>query len=124
MEKLPTPFPNVWLLQPKIIQDDRGFFLESYSMQKLVHLGIETVFVQDNHSKSVQNTIRGLHFQISPYQIKLVRCVSERIWDVMVNVDPQSPNFGKLWGVELSAENFLQVYIPGGQFYLEQSGCC
>ncbi|MCF2141405.1 MAG: dTDP-4-dehydrorhamnose 3,5-epimerase [Candidatus Lokiarchaeota archaeon] len=114
MEKISTPFPDVWLIKPRVFHDNRGFFLESYSYKKFCDIGIDIVFRQDNHSKSVKNTVRGLHFQINPGQTKLVRCVVGKIWDVMVDIRPESPTFKQWWGVELSAENFLQVCIPKG----------
>ena len=89
--------------------------LQSYNQETLRLHGIETVFVQDNHSKSSQGTLRGLHFQLSPMaQVKLVRCARGAIWDVAVDIRVGSPTFGQWVGVELSAENFRQIYVPEG----------
>ena len=74
MKKVSTPFPEVWIIEPDVFPDNRGFFFEWSSYQKFLDLGIDTTFVQDNHSKSSQNTVRGLHFQAYPGQIKLIRC--------------------------------------------------
>lgn len=114
MKKLSTKFPDVWVIEPDVFRDNRGFFFESYSYEKFKQNGIDAIFVQDNHSKSTQNTVRGLHYQANPGQIKLVRCIHGRIWDVIVDIRPNSPNFMKWDGVELSGENYLQVYIPIG----------
>lgn len=114
MEKIRTALPDVWIIKPDVFKDDRGFFFESYSFKKLKNLGIDTVFIQDNHSKSVKNTIRGLHFQSYPGQTKLVRCSKGIIWDVVVDIRPDSPTFKKWIGHMISEENFLTVLIPVG----------
>lgn len=109
-----TPFSDVQIIEPQIFEDDRGFFLESYSQLKLAKHNIQYSFVQDNHSKSIKNTIRGLHFQLYPGQVKLVRCTQGKIWDVIVDIRPDSSSFKKWWGVELSAQNYKQLLIPVG----------
>ncbi|WP_371806869.1 dTDP-4-dehydrorhamnose 3,5-epimerase [Candidatus Lokiarchaeum ossiferum] len=114
MKKTATIFTDVWIIEPDIFKDERGFFLESYSEKKLANLGIKSNFVQDNHSKSVKGTIRGLHFQLPPGQRKLVRCSSGEVWDVVADIRPESPTFRKWFGVILSEENFKQIYIPVG----------
>ena len=114
MKKTPTLFSEVWIIEPDVFQDGRGFFLESYSFRKYKDLGFSWNFIQDNHSKSVRNTVRGLHFQTSPGQVKLVRCTKGQIWDVVVDIRKKSPNFKKWFGIELSEENFKQILIPVG----------
>jgi dTDP-4-dehydrorhamnose 3,5-epimerase len=110
-----TSLPGVLLITPRVFTDPRGFFFESYNQQKFRANGIDTVFVQDNHSKSARGTLRGLHFQLPPAaQVKLVRVVRGAIWDVVVDIRVGSPTFGQWFGVELSAENFRQIYIPIG----------
>lgn len=114
MEIYQTPLSGVLLLAPKVHQDARGFFLESYSARTLAAHGITTSFVQDNHSRSVKNTLRGLHYQIRPGQVKLMRVIAGAIFDVAVDIRWGSPTFGQWFGQVLSAENFLQMYIPVG----------
>jgi dTDP-4-dehydrorhamnose 3,5-epimerase len=110
-----TGLPGVLVLTPRVFEDERGFFLESYNQETLRSHGIDTLFVQDNHSKSARGTLRGLHFQLPPAcQVKLVRVVSGAIWDVAVDIRAGSPTFGQWAGVELSAENFRQLLIPCG----------
>jgi dTDP-4-dehydrorhamnose 3,5-epimerase len=110
-----TGLPGVVILRPRVFEDARGFFLESYNQETLRSRGLETVFAQDNHSKSARNTLRGLHFQLPPAdQVKLVRVVRGTVWDVAVDIRVGSPTFGQWVGVELSAENFRQIYIPSG----------
>jgi dTDP-4-dehydrorhamnose 3,5-epimerase len=110
-----TELPGVLLLRPRVFEDARGFFLESYNLEKLRSHGIDTIFVQDNHSKSGRDTLRGLHYQLPPAgQVKLVRVVRGAIWDVAVDIRVGSPTFGRWVGAELSAENFRQLYIPSG----------
>ncbi len=114
MEVIETEIPAVKLLQPKVYRDSRGFFLESYSTKTFGELGIELQFVQDNHSRSVRDTLRGLHFQSAPGQAKIVRVVSGRIWDVAVDIRPDSPTFGKWVGAYLDAETHRQIFVPVG----------
>jgi dTDP-4-dehydrorhamnose 3,5-epimerase len=110
-----TSLPGVAVITPRVFSDARGFFLESYNRETWRSQGIDTVFVQDNHSKSVKGTLRGLHFQLPPAaQAKLVRVVRGAIWDVAVDIRRGSPTFGRWVGVELSANNFRQIHIPVG----------
>jgi dTDP-4-dehydrorhamnose 3,5-epimerase len=110
-----TDLPGVLIITPRVFKDARGFFFESYNADKLKAHGIDTVFVQDNHSQSTRGTLRGLHFQLSPMaQDKLVRCARGAIWDVAVDIHVGSPTFGRWVGVELSAGNFRQIYVPSG----------
>lgn len=109
-----TPLPGVRIIRPRVFKDDRGFFLETYHHARYAAAGITDVFVQDNHSRSVRGTIRGLHLQLDPPQAKLVRVVVGRVFDVAVDLRVGSPTFGKHHGVELSAENAAQIYIPEG----------
>jgi dTDP-4-dehydrorhamnose 3,5-epimerase len=110
-----TTLPGVLVITPRVFPDPRGFFLESYNSEAWRSAGIETVFVQDNHSKSTRGTLRGLHFQLPPAaQVKAVRVVRGAVWDVVVDIRVGSPTFGQWVGVELTAENFRQVYVPTG----------
>jgi len=106
--------PDVLVFEPKIHRDERGFFFESYQTQKYARAGIPFLFVQDNHSKSVKGTLRGLHAQVKQPQGKLVRVVRGAVFDVAVDIRTGSPTFAKWVGVELSADNFKQMYIPPG----------
>lgn len=116
MHVIPTELPDVYIIEPKVFGDHRGWFTETYSALKLAPYGIDTVFVQDNHSFSAQKgTLRGLHFQNNPKaQTKLVRCTKGRILDVAVDIRQGSPFYGKWIAVELNAENFKQLYLPKG----------
>jgi len=102
------------LVQPRVFPDDRGFFLESYNAVRYAAAGIAVLFVQDNHSRSVRGTLRGLHYQSTPGQAKLVRVTRGRIFDVAVDIRPESPTFGQWKGVELDAEEHLQLFLPVG----------
>ncbi|WP_201253449.1 dTDP-4-dehydrorhamnose 3,5-epimerase [Nodularia spumigena] len=115
MKLIPTEISDVYLIEPQIFTDSRGFFLESYNQQKFTDkLGITVNFVQDNHSASQQNVLRGLHYQIIQPQGKLVRAVVGKIFDVAVDIRKSSPTFGQWFGYELSAENKRQLWIPPG----------
>ena len=115
MQIEPTSLPGVLIITPRVFADSRGFFFESYNQEAFRAFGISTGFVQDNHSKSVQGTLRGLHFQLPPAaQAKLMRVVRGTIWDVAVDIRMGSPTFARWVGVELSAENFRQLFIPVG----------
>ena len=110
-----TNLPEVLLLRPKIFFDDRGFFFESFNQRDFIKAtGINVDFVQDNHSKSSKGVLRGLHYQINYPQAKLVRVVKGSVFDVAVDLRSSSPNFGKWVGVELSAANRCQLWIPAG----------
>lgn len=110
-----TELPGVVVITPRVFQDPRGFFFESYNQQTWQSHGISALFEQDNHSRSARGTLRGLHFQLPPFaQIKLVRCIYGAIWDVAVDIRVGSPTFGRWVGLELSADNFRQLYVPAG----------
>lgn len=109
-----TTHPDVLLIQPNIYQDDRGFFMESYQKEKYFQAGISFEFVQDNHSSSLKGTLRGLHYQITHAQGKLIKVVIGEIFDVAVDLRRGSPHFGKWVGAILSADNKEQLWIPPG----------
>ena len=109
-----TEIPDVVLVKPTLIEDDRGFFMESYQIEKFKLGGINCTFVQDNYVKSVGNTLRGLHFQVHYPQAKLLRCLRGKVFDVAVDIRKDSPYFGKWVGIELSELNKFQLYIPEG----------
>jgi dTDP-4-dehydrorhamnose 3,5-epimerase len=111
---VPTDLPEVVLVEPDVYKDDRGFFLETYHAGKYRAVGISQTFVQDNHSRSVQGTVRGLHLQVRRPQAKLIRVVVGEIFDVAVDVRRGSPTFGRWVGVTLSATTFAQLYVPAG----------
>ncbi len=111
---LPTEIPEVVVVEPFVHRDERGFFLETYHERKYRDGGIAERFVQDNHSRSKRGTLRGLHAQRTTPQGKLVRAIEGTIWDVAVDIRRGSPTFGRWVGVELSAENFRQLWIPAG----------
>ena len=114
MQITKTPLDGVLLIEPKVFKDPRGFFLESYQEQRYRDAGIDVSFVQDNHSCSSKDILRGLHVQLSNPQAKLVRVVEGSVFDVAVDLRKDSPTFGKWYGVELSAENFRQLFVPVG----------
>src|ERR1700704_5607962 len=114
MKFLPTRLPGVLIVEPDVFRDDRGFFLETYRADKYSKGGIDCRFVQDNHSRSVRNTIRGLHAQRRHQQAKLVRVLTGAIIDVVVDIRPASPSYLNWVSAELSANNFLQMFIPRG----------
>ena len=109
-----TQIPGVLIVEPTVFGDDRGFFLESFNEREMRNIGIDAHFVQDNHSHSQRNVLRGLHYQINQSQGKLVRVVSGEVFDVAVDVRRDSPTFGKWVGVELSAENKRMFWLPPG----------
>jgi dTDP-4-dehydrorhamnose 3,5-epimerase len=109
-----TRLDGIVVIEPKVFGDLRGFFYESYHYQRYCDAGIRAVFVQDNQSRSVKNTLRGLHYQVNPGQGKLIRVIDGEIFDVAVDVRWQSPTFGQWFGINLSAENKKQLYIPVG----------
>lgn len=114
MNIIPTEIPDVLILEPKVFGDERGFFYESYNERAFRETtGLDVQFVQDNHSRSEQGVLRGLHYQLPPAaQGKLVRCVVGEVFDVAVDVRKNSPTFGKWVGAHLSAENKRQLWIP------------
>lgn len=115
MQVVQTAIPDLLILEPKVFGDDRGFFFESFNQQTFQNLtGVEANFVQDNHSKSSANVLRGLHYQIEQAQGKLVRVTAGEVFDVAVDIRRQSATFGLWVGVHLSAENKRQIWIPPG----------
>jgi dTDP-4-dehydrorhamnose 3,5-epimerase len=115
MNIITTQIPDVLIIEPRVFSDDRGFFFESFNAQLFADkTGINTNFVQDNHSRSQQNVLRGLHYQIQQRQAKLVRVVVGEIFDVAVDIRKSSPTFGEWFGTKLSAENKKQLWIPEG----------
>ena len=113
MEFVPTELPEVLILEPRVHRDERGFFLETYRADECARHNIPA-FVQDNHSRSLGGTIRGLHLQTRRIQGKLIRVIEGEIYDVAVDVRRGSPTFGRWVGLTLSADNFRQCYIPPG----------
>jgi dTDP-4-dehydrorhamnose 3,5-epimerase len=109
-----TSLPGVLLIRPEVHGDSRGFFYESFHRDKFAELGILDAFVQDNHSKSCQNTLRGLHYQLEHPQAKLCRAISGEVLDVVLDIRAGSPHFGRWITAVLSAENRQQIYIPPG----------
>ena len=115
MPFIKTEFPGLLIFEPKIWEDDRGYFFESYNQKVFSAEGIEINFVQDNQASSVYGVIRGLHYQLDPYaQTKLIRALSESILDVAVDIRKNSPTYGKVYTIELSAENKKQLLVPKG----------
>jgi dTDP-4-dehydrorhamnose 3,5-epimerase len=114
MEFIPTNIPDVILIHPKIFGDERGFFLETFRLDRFKEAGISSSFVQDNHSGSQQGVLRGLHYQIRQTQGKLVRVISGEIYDVAVDIRRSSPTFGKWTSVTLSAKDKQLIWIPPG----------
>lgn len=114
LQRLETSLPGVLEIRPKMFQDARGFFMETYHLQTFAELGIPDVFVQDNHSRSVRYTLRGLHYQLRHPQAKLCRVTEGEVLDVAVDIRAGSPTFGKWTSVILSTRNQNQIYIPAG----------
>ncbi len=115
MKVTPSAIPDVLIIEPKVFGDERGFFFESYNRRQFAELiGRDVDFVQDNHSRSVKNVLRGLHYQIRQPQGKLVRVVQGAVFDVVVDIRRSSPTFGLHVGMELSAENKQMLWVPEG----------
>lgn len=114
MKIISTPISDILLIQPKVFEDDRGFFLESFQKRRFTEAGIIADFVQDNHSKSRHGTLRGLHYQIKQPQGKLLRVIAGEIYDVAVDIRRSSPTFGKWVGTYLSSENKQILWVPIG----------
>ncbi len=115
MKVTPTAIADVLILEPWVFGDTRGFFFESFNQKQFdVAVGAHHQFVQDNHSRSGKGVLRGLHYQVQQPQGKLVRVTVGAVWDVAVDIRPQSPTFGQWVGLELSAENQRQLWIPPG----------
>ena len=114
MRFLPTTLRDVVLVEPRVHGDERGFFMETWHRERFAQAGIDCQFVQDNHSRSVRGTLRGLHFQLNHVQGKLVRVTSGEVFDVAVDVRRSSPTFGHWEGVRLSAANRRSLWVPPG----------
>ncbi len=115
MKVIPAAIPDVLIIEPKVIGDTRGFFYESFNQRAFNEAtGLNVNFVQDNHSRSAKNVLRGLHYQVQQPQGKLVRAVRGRAFDVAVDLRRSSATFGQWVGVELSEENYRQVWVPPG----------
>lgn len=114
MQLVPTPIPDVLIVEPRVFGDDRGFFFESWNRRTLKDAGLDVEFVQDNHSRSRRGVLRGLHYQIQNPQGKLVRVVDGEVFDVAVDLRRASPTFARHVGVTLSAQNKRMLWIPPG----------
>ncbi len=115
MEVIETQLSGVVIIEPKVFGDERGFFLESFQQERYAkEAGIDLPFVQDNHSRSAKGVLRGLHFQLKKPQGKLVRVVRGEVYDVAVDINPQSPTYGQYEGVILSETNKRQFWVPPG----------
>src|ERR1043165_4954367 len=115
MPFIQTNIPDLLVFEPKVFEDPRGYFFESFNLKTFQAEGIDMNFVQDNQSSSQYGVIRGLHYQLNPYaQAKLIRVLVGKILDIAVDIRKGSPTFGKIFSIELSAENKKQLFIPGG----------
>lgn len=114
MKFIPTAIPDVIRIEPSVFGDERGFFMETWEKRKFLDAGIAVDFVQDNHSRSAQGILRGLHYQVQQPQGKLVRVVSGAVYDVAVDLRRSSPSFGQWVGAVLSADNKHQLWVPPG----------
>lgn len=114
MEVTATSLPGVLLIEPCVFRDERGFFLETWQQKRYEEAGLTLPFVQDNHSCSSRGVLRGIHFQIAHPQGKLISVSIGRVYDVAVDLRPDSPTFGRWYGTELSADNHRQLWIPPG----------
>ena len=115
MQIIQTGLPDLHIIKPRVFEDNRGYFFESYNQNKFLEKGLKYNFVQDNESLSTYGIIRGLHYQLAPYaQTKLIRVIHGRVYDVAVDLRENSPTFGQWYGCELSAENKEQLLVPRG----------
>ena len=114
MQVTETKLSGVLVIAPRVFEDSRGFFMESYHRRRFAEFGIQYEFVQDNHSRSQRGVLRGLHYQLRQPQAKLVRVTHGRVFDVVADIRRGSPTFGEWFGVELTAENQLQLLAPEG----------
>ena len=114
MQNTPTRIPDVFVIEPQVFGDERGFFMETFQAKKFAEAGLPTLFVQDNHSRSRQGTLRGLHYQIQQAQGKLLRVIIGEVFDVAVDIRRSSATFGRWVGTTLSAHNKRQVWVPSG----------
>lgn len=115
MKIISTVIPDVFIIEPKVFGDERGFFFESFNQTKFeTAIGRKVNFVQDNHSRSTKGVLRGLHYQIQHHQGKLVRVTRGAVFDIAVDIRKSSPTFGQWTGTELNAENYRQLWVPAG----------
>ena len=115
MNIIKTPLPGLLMIEPRVFEDERGYFFESYQQERYFQHEIKTIFIQDNESKSSRGVVRGLHYQLAPFdQAKLVRVVEGKVFDVAVDLRKGSPTFGKWFGAELDSTNKRQLFIPRG----------
>lgn len=114
MEFIPLEIPEVILIKPKVFRDNRGFFFESWQKKHFSEAGLDLTFVQDNHSRSAKNVLRGIHYQLQQPQGKLIRAIVGEVFDVAVDLRKSSPTFGKWVSARLSADNFNMLWIPPG----------
>lgn len=115
MPFIKTPIADLLIFEPRVFEDDRGYFFEAFNAQTFAEAGIKRPFVQDNQARSTYGVLRGLHYQVGEQaQAKLVRVLEGKVLDVVVDLRPDSPTYGKHYGVELSAENKRQLYVPRG----------
>ncbi len=114
MNVTPTALPDVLLIEPRVFNDERGFFFESWNQRAFAAAGLDAAFVQDNHSRSLRNVLRGLHYQIEHAQGKLVRVCAGEVFDVAVDIRRSSPTFGRSMSMTLSAQNKRMLWIPPG----------
>ena len=114
MKILSTSFPDVFIIEPAVVKDQRGFFMEIHQQRRYSEAGIEAIFVQDNLSRSVQGTLRGLHYQVKHAQTKLIQVIEGSIFDVTLDIRRGSPYFGQWTSVHLSDENRRQLFLPEG----------
>ncbi|MBZ9785774.1 dTDP-4-dehydrorhamnose 3,5-epimerase [Pseudomonas sp. REP124] len=115
MNVIATELPGILILEPRVLEDERGFFLESFNAETFAHAtGVQATFVQDNHSRSKKGVLRGLHYQLETPQGKLVRVISGQVLDVTVDLRRSSPHFGQWLAVHLRAEDHRQLWIPEG----------
>lgn len=114
MKVTETKLPGVLIIEPRVFGDERGFFMETFQQERYREIGIDQPFVQDNHSRSSRGVLRGLHYQKTHPQGKLVSCSRGAVFDVAVDINPESPTFTQYIGVELNDENHAQLWIPPG----------
>jgi len=114
MKILPSSLPEILIIEPSVFQDERGFFIETYQQRRYTEAGIESIFVQDNLSRSVRGTLRGLHYQVKQAQAKLIQVIEGTIFDVALDIRRGSPYFGQWTSVHLSDENKRQLFLPEG----------
>jgi dTDP-4-dehydrorhamnose 3,5-epimerase len=111
---IPTEIPDVCILEPRVIRDERGFFVESYNQRTLAELGFRQTFVQDNHARSTKNVLRGLHYQVQQPQGKLIRVAQGKVFDVAVDMRKDSTTFGKAVSTILDGESLRMFWVPAG----------